>query len=143
MNKTFKRVLAMVAGAALCATMFMGLKTDSYAFLGKPDGYEQEYNTKYWGVRQLETGDYLNDLQEQIICESMTNPSGVVYWEGGDSLSKPILQTLALNPDLTLKFKFTYDKVEREISIKGSQVSLDGDDVEWYGPVVLLRKYGK
>ena len=143
MSKTLKRVLAMVAGAALCATMFMGLKTDSYAFNGKNDGYEEEVNTRYLGnVFIYDSSHPLNDLQNKIICEAMTNPNGEVYWDEGDGLSKEILQTLALNPNLTLRFRFTYADVERELVIKGSQVSLDGD-TEWYGPVPLLRKYGK
>jgi len=139
-KKNLKRVLAMVAGAALCATVFMGLKLDGFA---ADTCYQQEIDNKYAEIFTYEDdSSYLYPLQCRLVCEAITNPKGEVTWEVGDGLSKPILQILAANPDLTLRFKFTYDKVDRELVIKGSQVVLD-KDADWYGPVSLINKYGK
>ncbi len=139
LKKNLKRVLAMVAGAALCATVFMGLKLDGFA---EDTSYSQEIDHKYSEIFVYDGNSYLYDLQKKLVCEAITNPKGEVTWEGGDGLSKPILQILAANPDLTLRFKFTYDNVDRELLIKGSQVVLD-KDAEWYGPVALINRYGK
>ena len=79
------------------------------------------------------------------IEESLENyPKDVLataYVNEGDSLSNAMMKALYNNPNLSLEFKFTYEGVEHVVFIPAGQAV--NDDIEWYGPLWLLKKYGE
>lgn len=98
------------------------------------------------------TGNYIaklekeldNLLQEiEIDTDSETESTEkTVEWNEGDSLPISVMQKLKDAEGVSLLFSFTYEGVEHKVMIPAGESFVD-DDIEWYGPLWLLGKYGE
>lgn len=84
--------------------------------------------------------NYIDPLDEMLDDAIENGSTATIYWDKGDALPNHIMQKLFNNPTLSLDFKFTYEGVEHEVYIGPGQAT--NDDIEWYGPLWLLEKYG-
>lgn len=85
--------------------------------------------------------NYLDPLDEMFEAAITSGSTDTIYWDKGAALPNYIMKLLFENPSLSLDFKFTYEGVEHEIYIGPGQAT--DDDIEWYGPLWLLDKYGE
>lgn len=94
------------------------------------------------------SGNYLTPLEDklaetvEVISSSPSTEPQTVTWDVGDSLPIGIMTILKDNPSISLLFDFEYEGVKHTVLIPAGEAFVD-DDIEWYGPLWLLGKYGE
>ena len=78
----------------------------------------------------------VDDLLNAAIKEN----AEIVEWDEGDTLSISTMRFLQANPQLTLKFSYTYEGKDYVVYISGEDVVVD-ENIPWYGPLYLAGKY--
>lgn len=105
------------------------------------DGYATYWLSTFSPRGAESSGNYLNPLEDKIKESISTGSTDPICWDEGNILPNYIMKLLYNNPDLSLDFKFTYEGVEHEIFIGPGQAT--NDDIECYGPLWLLARYGE
>ena len=83
---------------------------------------------------------YNNELSSTSSSIKEAKAGEVVVLESGDSLPSYIMAALKDNPNATLRFKYTYQDVDYDITITGRQAAkVFNPAIEWYGPVWLKK----
>lgn len=133
-NNTFK-AYKCANGSSSCALDFNG-----YAFVWHNGPVDELFiNPALAGG-----GDYIDPLAEDIIetVALADDAPATVEWNQGDSLPLGIMKQLSDNPNISLLFSFTYEGIDHQVMIPAGKAVAD-PDIEWYGPLWLLAKYGE
>lgn len=105
------------------------------------DGYATYWLSTFSPRGSESRGNYLDPLEAMIKEAIRTGSKDPIYWDEGNILPNYIMKLLYNNPEISLDFKFTYEGVEHEIFIGPGQAT--NDDIECYGPLWLLARYGE
>ena len=89
-----------------------------------------------------DTEDYLDDLRALLRNAINLGGKQTVTWNKGTSLPYDVMKLLEDNPDVTLKFNYSYQGVDYRVVLSGMYVKAD-PKIPWYGPLYLYKYYGE
>lgn len=89
-----------------------------------------------------DTEDYLDELRALLRNAINLGGKQTVTWNKGTSLPYDVMKLLEDNPDVTLKFNYSYQGVDYRVVLSGMYVKAD-PKIPWYGPLYLYKYYGE